>query len=179
MNSEYQPSPQQIVQKELLFRLLDLSEKNKIKVFVMGGYGLDALYGKLTRDHRDFDIYIYKQDETKFKQLLADLNFSSTNRLVGEIKKREYMNPEYTDKFSIEYGIIEEGMRLMSTQSIEDYIPSSPIGVLEGEPVPTFTLKAFKETIEFNNQPAAKHTEPYRHQQWLDELMPKLEAKYN
>lgn len=178
MNKTYQLSAQQIKQKELLFKLIDTATQKNIRIFITGGYGLDALYGELTRDHRDIDIYIHAKDEDIFIELLHSIGFSSTNKKVGEVQKREYKNPEFTDSFSIEYGVIEEGMKLLKEESMEEFIPDVPIGLLEGKPIPTFTLKAFKKAIEFNNSSAAKHTEPYRNKQWLDELITKLESKY-
>lgn len=174
----YTISEQQQKQLDLLFTIIDLAEQDKIRIYITGGYGLDALYGELTRDHRDIDIYLHASDENVFINILYNLGFTATNQLVGEIKKREYKNKNYTDDFSIECGIIEVGMKLMNATSIDDYIPSEPIGKLENKPIWTFTLKAFKKMHEFNNSPAAKHTERYRHQEWLDDLMPKLEAKY-
>ncbi len=174
----YNPSPQQQQQLDLLFKILDLASQNNIRLYVTGGYGLDALYGELTRNHRDIDVYLHTSDEAGFIKILNALGFSATSQTIGEVKKREYKNPDFTDEFSIEYGIIEEGMRLMNTTSIAEYVPTTPIGVLNGKPIWTFTLFAFKKMHTFNKSPAARHTEPYRHQHWLDNLMPKLEVKY-
>lgn len=178
MNPIYQPSPQQIKQKELLFKICNLAEQNNIEIFITGGYGLDALYGALTRDHRDFDIYLYSKDEKMFVKLLEKIGFYPTKQLIGEVKKREYKSPEFVDGFSIEYALIEEGMKLSGMTNITGYIPTEPTGTLDGKPIRTFRLKGFKKMIDFNNQPTAKHTEAYRHQKWLDGLLPKLENKF-
>ena len=63
----------------MLFKLLEKSTQQGIKMFVTGGYSLDALYGKLTRDHRDIDLYLSITDEAKFNAILKDLGFYNSS----------------------------------------------------------------------------------------------------
>ena len=50
----------------LYAELQDLS----IKIWVDGGWGVDALLGKQTRPHKDLDIAIQQQDVSQFRALL-------------------------------------------------------------------------------------------------------------
>lgn len=58
------------VTKENLFNVLDLLDDLGIKYWLDGGWGVDALYGKQTRYHRDIDINF---DAAKFDELLKKL----------------------------------------------------------------------------------------------------------
>ena len=42
--------------RENLWKILDLFEELSVTCWLDGGWGVDALYGKQTRDHRDIDI---------------------------------------------------------------------------------------------------------------------------
>jgi hypothetical protein len=175
----YKPSPQQKSQLEMLFKILDFAESKGIAVYVTGGYGLDALYGKLTRDHRDIELYIKEHQTERFETLLNKLGFTPTGELIGEVGKKEFVHKDFPKGFTLEYGTFENAQRLISGDNcIERALPDKPLGKLEGKKVPVPTLKAFKKAIEINNSPLAKHTEPYRHQKWLDAILPKIEAKF-
>ena len=50
-----------------LFQLLDLLDSIGMRYWLDGGWGIDALYGKQTRAHRDIDIDF---DSLYTKQLL-------------------------------------------------------------------------------------------------------------
>ena len=45
-------------------------ENLNIKIWVDGGWGVDALIGEQTRPHKDFDIAIQQKDVTRLRQLL-------------------------------------------------------------------------------------------------------------
>jgi phosphorylcholine metabolism protein LicD len=48
---------------------IKLLEKNKVQYWVFGGFALDGLRGKITREHNDIDIYLHSDDLSKLKQL--------------------------------------------------------------------------------------------------------------
>ena len=54
----YHPSDEQLRKLNSLLAILVKCHQLGIRVWVTGGYGLDALYGTLTRDHNDFDLFI-------------------------------------------------------------------------------------------------------------------------
>lgn len=56
--------------KETLWMILDLFEKLSVTYWLDGGWGVDALYGKQTREHRDIDINF---DAAKTDEVLAAL----------------------------------------------------------------------------------------------------------
>ena len=53
-----------------LFRLLDILEQKKIPYWLEGGWGVDAVLGKQTREHRDADIDF---DRTRLAELRGAL----------------------------------------------------------------------------------------------------------
>ena len=58
----YTPSKEQLKQLEILFELIDKCKEKEIEIWIVGGYGLDALYGSLTRDHGDIDLIVWEKD---------------------------------------------------------------------------------------------------------------------
>lgn len=54
----------EIVTKEDLLKVIDLFEKIQITYWLDGGWGVDVLVGKQTRNHRDIDIN-YDANETE------------------------------------------------------------------------------------------------------------------
>ena len=53
-------------------------EKLKIKIWVDGGWGVDALLGEQTRPHQDFDIAIQQKDVPRLRQLLQERGYKDT-----------------------------------------------------------------------------------------------------
>src|ERR1700746_452246 len=47
-------------------------EKMSVKIWVDGGWGVDALLEKQARPHSDLDIVIQQQDVPRFRQYLED-----------------------------------------------------------------------------------------------------------
>ena len=56
--------------RETLWRILDLFDSLSVTYWLDGGWGVDALYGKQTRDHRDMDINF---DAAKTQDVLTAL----------------------------------------------------------------------------------------------------------
>jgi lincosamide nucleotidyltransferase A/C/D/E len=54
------------------------AESLGIKLWVDGGWGVDALLGKQTRPHKDLDITIQSKDLSHFCQLLSDWGYRET-----------------------------------------------------------------------------------------------------
>jgi hypothetical protein len=73
----YRPSPNQMRQAEALIELLRRSDEANVQVSLIGGYGLDALYGQLTRDHHDFDLLVEAGSRDTLVKILIDLGYES------------------------------------------------------------------------------------------------------
>lgn len=58
--------------KELLSKLKDKG----IRYFVFGGMAVEALRGKITREHGDIDLLIFENQKEDYKKALSELNFT-------------------------------------------------------------------------------------------------------
>ncbi len=76
MLDNYTPNSEQIKQLDLIFKFFNNLENSGVHVSVHGGYGLDALYGRLTRDHRDLDFTLLEKDKTLILQQIGELGLS-------------------------------------------------------------------------------------------------------
>jgi len=54
---------------------LDRMESLEIKIWVVGGWGVDALLGVQTRPHDDLDIVIQSKDMKKARKVLVDIGY--------------------------------------------------------------------------------------------------------
>ena len=64
-----------MVRKEDALEIIKLALDNDIKLYLDGGWGVDALLGKETRVHNDVDIFIEKRQESLFLMLLKEKDF--------------------------------------------------------------------------------------------------------
>lgn len=65
------------MKKSDVTRLLQFFEALDILVWIDGGWGVDALLGKQTRDHSDLDIVVQKKDLPKLEQALKERGYSN------------------------------------------------------------------------------------------------------
>lgn len=61
--------------KKDVLNLYTLFDSNNIKVWIDGGWGVDALIGKQTRPHNDLDIAIERRDVVKLRNILRNKGF--------------------------------------------------------------------------------------------------------
>jgi len=61
-------------------KTIELLKKNKTRYWVFGGYALDGIRGKITRDHEDIDIYLRAEDINKFIKLFKSLKYDCYRR---------------------------------------------------------------------------------------------------
>lgn len=61
-------------------KLYNLFRENGIAVWIDGGWGVDALLGKQTRDHADLDIAVQRDDNMKLRELLEDSGYKKEPR---------------------------------------------------------------------------------------------------
>ncbi len=72
---KYLPTIEQKNRFDLLRKIIIIFEERHIKYFVVGGYGLDGLYGELTRDHDDIDMIIDSDNLNGAQTILSELGF--------------------------------------------------------------------------------------------------------
>ena len=56
-------------------KFLNLLSKTNMNYFVSGGVGLDGLRKKVSREHKDIDIYLFSEDLDKFIQFVKSLGY--------------------------------------------------------------------------------------------------------
>jgi len=181
MRFNYQLNRVQKKQLESLLSIVSGCKKEGIKVWVFGGYGLDALYGKLTRDHADFDLHIRKKSEKKFTKIIQKLGYVRTDEKVGEVGKVVFRNFNLRPEFRLELGIIEKGEKLARKLGVNDIskgFPDKTLGKLCGQSIHTPTLLGFKKVIEVNDKLAEKNGwDKYPHRKWQRNILTAIEAK--
>lgn len=64
-----------MVNKEDVIEILTLVLDNGIRVYLDGGWGVDALLGQETRAHNDIDVFIEKKQEPLLLMLLKEKDF--------------------------------------------------------------------------------------------------------
>ena len=94
-------------------QILRLAMEAEIKVFLDGGWGVDALIGYETRTHNDIDIFVEKKDYHKFIQIIKDngfyeirMEYTTTSHTVWEDENKRIIDLhcfEYTDDDKILY----------------------------------------------------------------------------
>lgn len=65
-------------QKAVLLNMLTALESEGIRVWLYGGYALDALERTSIREHKDIDICVEYVDQPKLREILAGAGFEIT-----------------------------------------------------------------------------------------------------
>lgn len=60
-----------------VLELLDFLEDHRVQVWLNGGWGVDALLGRQTREHDDLDITISAADSQTYTDAMAELGFTT------------------------------------------------------------------------------------------------------
>ena len=63
-----------------VLKLCNLFKDNGIAVWIDGGWGVDALLGRQTREHGDLDIAVHRKDNARLRQLLKSGGFKEEMR---------------------------------------------------------------------------------------------------
>jgi hypothetical protein len=72
-----QQSTYTLQQLELLSEITSLCVANKIDVWLRGGWAIDFLLGKVTREHSDIDLVSLIQFNSQIEKILTDAGYSS------------------------------------------------------------------------------------------------------
>ena len=58
--------------------LLEMTKEIGVDVWIDGGWGVDALIGRQTREHDDIDFFVQKKDATAFVEMLTSTGYCET-----------------------------------------------------------------------------------------------------
>lgn len=178
----YHPSHKQLRQLNSLMEILTECRKLKIRVWITGGYGLDALYGALTRDHGDFDLFVKEKSKDRFIQIIRSFGYQYTPQKVGAVGKAVFRNPSLSPDFRLELGTIEQAKKLLQKLNITENValsaPEKPLGSLGGQPIWTPSLEGFKKLIRINDRLLEKDgKDEYPHRDWQKKILMVLERR--
>ena len=76
-----------------------------IKIWVDGGWGVDALLGKQTRPHKDLDIAIQQKDIPKLRELLEAQEYKDVKFTSPEAYKGLEPDWEWCDRMIMMYNV--------------------------------------------------------------------------
>ena len=80
---------------EPMLDLLDAFERAGVAVWVAGGWGIDALVGRQTREHRDLDVLYRIEDDPRIREVLAAAGYiPDTDWWPVRV---EFRGPSYVD----------------------------------------------------------------------------------
>lgn len=176
---KYIPSEEQLKQVGILQKLVEKCKQEEVDISIIGGYGLDGLYGKLTRDHKDIDLLVKDGGETKLCGIVASLGFTEeaeeTNRTKTVFKPEE----GFLNTFKIEFAPASSASKLLpATAHKESIFPTEENGSLMGFSFKTPTLEGHRIITEVQNEKAAeKGWGAFPHKAHSEELMKALEEK--
>jgi lincosamide nucleotidyltransferase A/C/D/E len=61
-----------VAQAQAVYELLD---RNGVRCWVMGGWGVDALLGRVTREHKDLDLLVLLTDLSRYADIVQQHGF--------------------------------------------------------------------------------------------------------
>ena len=169
----YRPSPNQLRQAEVLLELLRRCGEANVQVSLTGGYGLDALYGQLTRDHHDFDLLVEAGSRNTLVKILMDLGYENVPaRNDPRRRKEEYVKRGSEDDYEVEFVTLDSAALAYYAQQfgfrpdMALLFPSEPNGQLLGQLMHAATLEGV-EMIDQVQQHNARELgwRAYKHQE--------------
>lgn len=143
----YVPDEKQLRRVGSLLDITKQCEDAGIIVTVFGGYGLDGIYGQLTRDHDDVDMLVLDSQIDDTKKALETLGYQ---RDLNEVDKYVYKNVMIDPSFKVEFA----GLSILGqfTEKDTDYfIPSEANASLDGQLFRAMTLRGQKDIIQIQN----------------------------
>ena len=66
----------EVIAQDTVVKLLRQAEDAGVRVWIAGGWGVDALLGHQTRPHNDFDVFVQKKDQDAITGILKSLGFT-------------------------------------------------------------------------------------------------------
>lgn len=150
----YRPSSNQLRQAQMLIDLLRECDVQGIIISVFGGYGLDALYGQLTRDHGDFDLFAAPEVQPRLFEVLAAQGFRHVPEWREEGFKEVFVHPAMAAPFKVDIAPLNHTILARFAQltglelDLSMFFPEPPNGQLLGYPMRVPTL-AGVESIDY------------------------------
>lgn len=84
-------------QLSLINEVFQAFKKEKLQIFLCGGWAVDFLIGKITRPHVDVDTMVWKKDKEKIKNIMENLGFSVKD------KERKFQNEKNGVQFDTDF----------------------------------------------------------------------------
>lgn len=146
----YQPSHEQKEQLELLQELLTRLEQQGVRFILAGGYGLDALYGSLTRNHKDYDFLVFDESVADFESILSELGFEHQYTKDSNVPVCKHSDIDV----ELEYSTAGNLQRIWESEEAADLDleVNTASGTLAGISVPTFSLKMYQAFDQLQNE---------------------------
>ncbi len=118
-------------------KIISLIESKQLPVWVDGGWGVDALLGRTTRDHQDLDIAIKLSDTHSISELLIELGYHVFH---DEMPTRLEMRDSYdhrVDLHPLTFDAEGNGLQELQNGSSGTYTVEglSGTGAIDGQPV--------------------------------------------
>jgi lincosamide nucleotidyltransferase A/C/D/E len=77
LNAEHAKTAERRMPADHVVEVYDLLEGHGIKIWVDGGWGVDALLGEQTREHGDLDFAIQERDLPRMRELLEQWGYQN------------------------------------------------------------------------------------------------------
>jgi len=120
-------------------KLYRLFEENGIKVWINGGWGIDALLGEQTRPHNDLDIAVQHKNAPKLRELLEGKGYKEIKR--PDSKDYNFVlgdnNGHEVDVHTFEYD--DKGNNIFGTEYPKESLTGT--GIINGQRVKCIALE--------------------------------------
>lgn len=170
--NNYLPSTGQINRFSELEKLVENLNGAGVGYTIIGGYGLDGLYGKLTRDHGDIDLLV--GDSGKAADIILQMGYSE-NFSNPDKTKRIFKKETLPADWKIEFSTLEN-LKSLTSEDIKIFVPDEPNAHLNGLTFKTPTLEGQKSIMNILTKNAVeKGWGAYKHKDHYENLIKILE----
>lgn len=171
-NIKYELSEKEKEHIDLLKSLVSQLKEKGIHYVIAGGYGLDGLYGEVTRDHGDIDMLVEEKDLDALDYVLKEMKFE---KVQDDQWKREYKRSG--DDFKIEcsnpVALQKHGFGSKLT-----LFPEKDNAMVEGFSFSVIPLSTVKELDSRQNERARENNWPeYPHSASKERLITQIEQQ--
>jgi len=142
--------------------LCKASERN-IRVSVFGGFGLDGLYGKMTRSHDDLDMFVEDDKYESLKSLLAEMGAD----LQEESSEKTVCVFPGIEDFKVEFARASV-LREFTENDPTDFMPEEANASIDGVSLCTPNLTGQQEIIRIQTERAAENDWPYSQEKFAN-----------
>ncbi|MGH9648231.1 MAG: nucleotidyltransferase domain-containing protein [Bryobacteraceae bacterium] len=138
---------------EEVFEIYDLLEKQGIKIWVDGGWAVDALLGEQTREHVDFDIAVERKDTPALKDILESNGYHDAPKDKDKMWDLVLVNEEGKEIEVHCFFLTPEG-KVIEEKYWNGYSANSldGIGTISGKEVRCVSLSQLVKTHDRNKR---------------------------